>query len=283
MQLDDHLVKLQEREADLAVQAAQLQLAKAKDGLKQYQARRAEAEAAVRAARAKVRRGPSMPWRSRQRYFETGYSNKDRVGAAQAQLDGANALVEVEQNRLAELQAVDPEVEVKLAQLQADRSHAQLERARQEREEYLLRAPVDGTVLRVQAQEGDLVGPTSPRPAVWLEPAGGRIVRAEVSQEFAGRVRKGLAVQVEDEETAGVLAEGQDRRRFGLVPAAPPDRLAADRRQHRPHRGSVIDLDPGHARLRLGQRVRVRVLADQPVGGTDGTGSYRTVTGDWPQ
>ena len=43
VQLDDRFVKLQEQEAALAIQAAQLQLTKAKDGLKQYQARLSQA------------------------------------------------------------------------------------------------------------------------------------------------------------------------------------------------------------------------------------------------
>src|SRR5262249_35209780 len=55
IQLDDHLVKVKEEEAGFAVQAAQLQLVKARDGLKQYGARQAQAEAALEAAQSKVR------------------------------------------------------------------------------------------------------------------------------------------------------------------------------------------------------------------------------------
>src|SRR5262249_16890182 len=129
------------------------------------------------------------------------------------------------------------------------------------------RAPVDGLVLRVQAQEGDLAGPTAPRPAVWLAPAGAWIVRAEVSQEFAGRVREGLGVQVEDEAGASVLARGRvaevsdwflPRRQISPLPTGVNTGLTLE---------CVIELQEGHAPLRLGLRVRVRVLADQPAGG----------------
>jgi multidrug resistance efflux pump len=171
----------------------------------------------------------------------------------------------VEQNRLVELNAVEPELEVKLAQLEVNRGQAQLERVRQEREEYLLKAPVDGLVLRIEAQEGDLVGPTSPRPAVWLAPAGPWIVRAEVSQEFAGRVHTGLAVQVEDEASAGLLAKGTilevsdwflPRRQFSALPTSINTGLTLE---------CMIDLGERQGQLRLGQRVRVRILADQPA------------------
>jgi multidrug resistance efflux pump len=170
----------------------------------------------------------------------------------------------MEQNRLIELRAVDPELEVKLAQLQLNRSQTELERARQERKEYLLQAPIDGLVLRVQVQEGDLAAPTSSRPVVWLAPAGPWIVRAEVSQEFAGRVDQGLEVQVEDEASTRVVAKGKiaevsnwflPRRQFNTLPTSINYRRDSGMRD-RPARG-------GHAPLRLGQRVPVRILAEQ--------------------
>jgi multidrug resistance efflux pump len=264
VQLDDHLVRLQEQEAALAVEAAQVQLAKARDGVKQYQARRTQAEAAEHAAHAKYIAAQHLLTIEEQLH-EQGYSSKDRLGATRAQLDAANALVEVERYRVTEINAVDPELEVKLAQLQLSRSQARLERARQEREEYLLRAPVNGLVLRVQAQEGDLLGPTSPRPAVWLAPEGAWIVRAEVSQEFAGRVRENLDVQVEDEAGGGVLARGKvaevsdwflPRRQHSLLPTAVNTGQTLE---------CVVELREGQAQLRLGQHVRVRILADQPA------------------
>ncbi len=126
----------------------------------------------------------------------------------------------------------------------------------------LLKAPVAGTILRVGAQEGDLVSPTSPRPAVWLAPTGAWIVRSEVAQEFAGRVREGLAVQVEDEASAAVLARGTiaevadcflPRRQLSADPTGINTGLVLE---------CVIALEPGHTQLQLGQRVRVRILAD---------------------
>jgi HlyD family secretion protein len=265
VQLDDHLVRLQEAEAELAIQAAQVQLTKAKSGVKQYQARQAQVEAALEAAHQKVLMAQHA-LAVKEELFKKGFGNQHEVGVGRAQLDEAKALVKAEQNKLAELKAVDPELEVKLAQLQLDRTQAQRERARQDRQEYGLKAPVDGTVLRVQVQKGDLVSPTSPRPAVWLAPQGTWIVRAEVSPEFAGRVQEGLAVQVEDEASAGLLARGViaevsdwflPRRQFSPLPTAINTGLALE---------CVIDLGERHGQLRLGQRVRVRILADQPPG-----------------
>jgi len=261
VQLDDHLVRLQEQEAVLAVQAAQLQLTKAKDGVKQYEARRAQAEAALEVANRNVLAAQHVLAR-KEDLVKVKLISQDEADVVRAQLVGAMALVKVERNRLIELKAVDPELEVKLAQLQLNRSQAQLERARQEREEYLLRAPVSGLVLRVQAQEGDLVGPTSLQPAVFLVAEGAWIVRAEVSQEFAGRAQEGLDVQVEDEASAGLLATGKiaevsnwflPRRQLDALPNSINTGLTLE---------CVIELQENHAQLRLGQRVRVRIPAD---------------------
>jgi HlyD family secretion protein len=265
VQLDDHAVRLQEQEAALAVRAAQLQLARARDGVKQYQARQAQAEAALEAARSKVVAARLVVER-KETLAKREVVHQVEADVARAQLDEARALVQAEQSRLGELRAVDPELEVKLAQLQVERSQAQLDRARQEREQHLLQAPVGGLVLRVQTQEGDLAGPSSPRPAVWLAPAGAWIVRAEVPQEFAERLQDGLAAQVEDEASTALLARGRveqvadwflPRRQFSALPTSINTGLTLE---------CLIGLHEQHAPLRLGQRVRVRILADQPGG-----------------
>lgn len=262
MQLDDRLVKLYEEEAELGVQAAQIQIAKAESGLKQYQARQAQAKAALQLSQNKLRTAEDY-LTVEQDLNKDGFSNKGRLDLARDQVNQAKDLVTIEQSKLAELNAVEPDVDARLAQLQLDRSQAQLRRAAQQREEMVLKAPVAGTVLRLYAQEGDLAGPTSPRPAVCLAPAGDWIVRSEVAQEFADRVREGLVVQVEDEASGVTLARGTiaqvadcflPRRQLSLDPTSINTGLALE---------CTITLDAGHAPLRLGQRVRVRVLADR--------------------
>jgi multidrug resistance efflux pump len=268
IQLEDRLVRLQEQEAALAVQAAQVQLTKARKGLDQYHAKRAQAEAALEAAFVKLHRAEHT-LDVVEKLLKKGLSNQVQIDLVRDQRDEAKALIKAEQNKRAELDALDPELEIKLAQLQLERGQVQLRQAREEKEEYVLKAPVSGMVLRVSAQEGDMVGPTSPRPAIWLAPAGDLIVRAEVSQEFAARVHEGLNVQVEDEATACVLAKGTiaevsdwflPRRQFSAQPTSINTGLTLE---------CVIDPGERHGQLRLGQRVRVRILADQPAGSSD--------------
>ncbi len=95
-----------------------------------------------------------------------------------------------------------------------------------------------------------------------MVPAGGWVVRAEVPQEFADRVRDGLAVQVEDETGGPALARVRlaavsdwflPRRQFNPLPAGVNTGLTLE---------CVVELQAGQERLRFGQRVRVRVLAE---------------------
>jgi len=266
VQLDDHLVKLQEEEAALGVQAAQLQLSKARDGLRQYQAKVAQVQAALEAAKNKVVEAESALAR-KDDLVKRELLNHFEQDVSRAQLNEAKALEKAEQNRFLELKAINPNLEVKLAELQLTRNQTELERAHRDREEYLLRAPVKGLVLRLQVQEGDLLAPSSPSPAIWLSPEGPYIVRAEVSQEFAGRVKEGLAAHVEDEASDYLLAKGKvtevsgyflPRRQFSALPTSTNTGLTLD---------CLIDLQEVDARLRLGQRVRVRILENQTSGG----------------
>jgi multidrug resistance efflux pump len=263
LQLDDTLVTLFEQEAELGVQAAQVQVTKAEDGRKQYRAKQAQAKAALQIAQTKLCAAEHY-LQIEQELQQDRSSNLGRINLRRDQVNLARAAVTIEQNKLAELDAVDPEVDVKLAQLQLARNQAQLRRAAREREEMVLKAAVAGTVMRLCAQEGDLAGPTAPKPAVCLVPVGEWIVRSEVAQEFAGRVRQGLAVQIEDEASSDVLARGTiaqvadcflPRRQLSLEPTGINTGLVVE---------AIVAINEAHATLRLGQRVRVRVLAPTP-------------------
>jgi len=255
VQIDDHLAHLQVEESELGVTAAELQLARAQDGIKQYQAKIAQIEAAVEVAGTKVL--------SAQDYLQfkekLNFSEAD-VNYSRRQLDEARALERAERSRQTELRAVDPNMDVKLAQVQVQRSQLLLKQAQQNLDEYLLKAPVAAMVLRVQVQEGDLVSPTSGKPALVLVPQGSLIVRAEVSQEFADRVQSGQTVQVEDEPSGRLLGQGHmtdasdwflPRRQLSPEPTGINTGLTME---------CIIVLDEGHAPLRFGQRVRVRVF-----------------------
>jgi hypothetical protein len=63
------------------------------------------------------------------------------------------------------------------------------------------KAKVPGTVLRVEVKPGMQYSPKPQQPALWFEPDGKQIVRAEIEQERSNRVQVGTKVKVRDHLT----------------------------------------------------------------------------------
>src|SRR5262249_2915477 len=127
----------------------------------------------------------------------------NQINAAEARA-AAEAVKELEaaergeQEKLEELETADVDTGIARAEAALKAREARLEQARRALEECVLRAPRDGMVLRVLVGPGDLVGQPAKGPAVFFLPAGPRIVRAEVEQEYADRVVVGRRAIVED-------------------------------------------------------------------------------------
>jgi multidrug resistance efflux pump len=151
----------------------------------------------------------------------------------------------------------DPSADVRSARASVTARQARLEQARRAVEECALKAPVDGTVLRMLVNPGDVLGPEPKQPAVLFCPAGRRVIRAEVEQEFAGRVAVGQAATVQDDASGGPTWHGRVLRlsdwytqRRSILPE--PSQFHDVRTLE-----CLIVLDEGQPPLRIGQRVRV--------------------------
>src|SRR5207253_11339281 len=115
----------------------------------------------------------------------------------QAVVKELEARESVERGKLRELELHDPVIGIKRAQADVDAKQARLEQALRGEQECLLKAPADGTVLRVLVSPGEVLGANPKQPAVLFCPNGPRIIRAEVEQEFAGRVAVGQVARIE--------------------------------------------------------------------------------------
>lgn len=127
-----------------------------------------------------------------------------RAGRApQTDLDAARSALSRAQDRLAEQQGV-------LAKLKASpdtplptRAEGELNVARAEwtlaqaaLEKTRIRAPIDGTVLQVDARNGELAVPSSEQAMLVLGDISALRVRAEVEEQYLGRVHVGQHVKV---------------------------------------------------------------------------------------
>ena len=155
------------------------------------------------------------------------------------------------------MQLAEPELEIKRAEEDVAAKQALLDQAKHVLEEGTLRAPGAGTVLRVLVRTGDVFGPQTRQPAMQFCPQGPRLVRAEVEQEFAGRVALGQPALIEDDATASPTWKGKVTRVADWY--APRRSLTQEAFQFNDVRTleCLVTIDSGQPPLRIGQRVRV--------------------------
>jgi multidrug resistance efflux pump len=186
-------------------------------------------------------------------------------------LDKAKAVTEhlraqrdLERKKLEQLKKLDITDKSRLARLAVQEKEVQVRQARQALKDCDVVAPVDGKVLRVQVNKGESIGTQPKLPAILFCPsAKERIVRAEVSQEYAWQVAVNDRVRIEDDTRPedSVYWEGKvtrlsdwytQRRSILQEPLQFNDVRTLE--------GIVsITRDPSKPPLRIGQRVRVKI------------------------
>src|SRR5262249_61227687 len=127
-------------------------------------------------------------------------------------------------------------------------------------------APARGIVLRVLVSKGDVLSAQTTQPAILLAPDEELIVRAEVEQEIAAKVRAGQPVVIEDDAneayswtgTVETLSPWFTQRRSILLE---PGQLNDVRTLEAIVRlAPVQSADSTRPPLRIGQRVRVVIF-----------------------
>ncbi len=258
LRMDETQAKLRLREVEAALVAARVQLTEARKLPEQHRTRLTQQQCAVEAAQRRAAAG-RLQFERQQELDQKGLLGSKDLAIASEQLKEAEAGERAEAARLSELKLRDPQADVRRAEYEVTTLEARLDQARQALEECTLRAPRSGTVSRLLVAPGDVLGAPSSRPALLFCPDGPRLVRAEVEQEFAGRVALGQTVQIEDDVIGGSTWRGK------------VGRIADSYRQRRPNPSEpaqlsdvrtlevLVTLESGQTPVRLGQRVRVRM------------------------
>ena len=263
--LDDRIAKAQVEEAQAAVAASKAQW----DNAKQLESQHSEKIAGQR----KVVEGRKALADAARRMFENLQSSsiaptKDQVFSAQMQAEAAQAEVDARKIELEALQKLNPTFQVSQAESDHKAKLAQLQKANVALDEMLVRAPANGTILRLNIQAGESLGPNPRQPAIQFLPLGKQVVRAEVEQEFAAAVRVGQKAIIYDDARSrrdSPLATGKvltvsnwysPRRSMVMEPLQYNDIRTLE---------CLIEVDPATADsntdniLRMGQRVRVEL------------------------
>jgi multidrug resistance efflux pump len=239
VRLADKAVKAAERKVNLTDQQYKL----VEQGLERYY---------------KGEKIPESEWPERKKGEATLYK-------ASVDYDTAVNELELAKAKRDELKTADPQVKVKEAEAGVKQAEAELDKARAAVDLCTVRAKTAGTVERVTISPGTTLGIGTRDPALWLIPAGPRVVRAEVEAEFAHRVGadlKGKTVTISDHSDPKLTYTGTVGRianTFLLKRSGADNLLGNDTR--------VIEVvvevkDPAPDKkppLRVGQRVRVNL------------------------
>jgi multidrug resistance efflux pump len=256
IRLDDRLAQFRLGQVQAGLAAARTLLAQAEKLPQQQQIKRAEQQAVIEAVQHRLDGARNVLTRKR-RQAEKEVLGATDVAAAESLVNELEAQHKVETGKLQEMELIDPVAGVRQAQAEVDAKQAQLSEARAAADEYVLKAPADGTVLRVLVGRGDVVGAPGKQPAVIFCSGGQRIVRAEVEQEFARGLAVGQSASIRDDSTGEGVWGGHVMRisdwytqRRSVMPEALQYNDARTLE-------CIIELDANQPPLRIGQRVRV--------------------------
>ncbi len=197
--------------------------------------------------------------------IDTKLANDDKLFAAHVGYISALSEWDLKQRELKSLNVAAEIIAIQIKQAEAvvKQAEAEVTRAQTNIDLCTIKAKVDGTIEQVTIGEGATIGVSTIKPALWLIPAGPRIVRAEIEAEFAHRISSKLEhkqVTIYDNTDPKLTYKGEVLR---ISPSFLPKRsaneglLASDTRILEAAI-KVIDASPtDRPPLRVGQRVRV--------------------------
>jgi multidrug resistance efflux pump len=261
LRLDDESLKLKEEEAKAAVEAADIEVQYAVLERNLYPIRKATQKSALAAANERLNASRKLldEKRAGQKF---GTVTAVELIAAELEIKQLEQLEQVEQSRMKEVDESELAVKLKVdaANTKKTMAHIAEKQAKKAVNDCVLVAPTNGVVLRVQTSRGEAVVPGGMQPPIIFRPESQLVVRAELEQEFLGRVQKGMKATIRDDARANsptwngtVLRVGNwvaRKRTVLLEPGEVNDVRTVE---------CVIVLDGDTTGLLVGQRMRVRI------------------------
>ena len=263
IRLEDRLARSRLAEAEAALEESEIRLNQARKAPRQQRSRVAQQQDAVEAMRGRLSAARHQLARQQELQKKQLVDAND-LAVSEDHVRELEAMLRGEEKRLEELKDHDPAEDIRRAEKEVAVMRARREQAQIGLDDCVLKAPRKGTVLRLLAGPGDVLSGQPKQPAVQFAIEGRQVVRADVEQEFIGRVAVGQSVQVEDESNAGRVWRGRvervanwitQRRAVMQEPFEFNDVRTIE---------TLITLDANQPPLRIGQRVRVRIGQTEP-------------------
>ncbi len=258
LRLDDRDVKYQVDEAESALDAAEAQFEQAQKLAEQQRTRIAQQQAAIEAAGFRLDATREV-LKHKEDQLKQNVVSSDDVVMTRAEVKALEAQQRAEREKLVELKTVDPALAVRKARAERNVARTRRDQARHQLSECTLKAPSAGRVERIQVGAGEIVTGQPGQMIVRFCPAEAPLIRAEVDQEFADRVKVGQTALVKDDARGGAGWHGRVTRIAGWYERRRPNSTDPSAFTDVRTVECLIALDPGQPLLRIGQRMRVMI------------------------
>jgi multidrug resistance efflux pump len=258
--LEDRIPLLKVREAEDAVQIAQNQLSVAEAEAATLDEQIAAQKLAIETAQKDVDRARNVRDEKR-KYKDEGLGGKTEAKDAEILFEKAELGVRFELQKLKALESGKRKTQGYIAVARENIKAKQdlRDEAQNAVNECVVRAPCDGTPLRILIDVGQVLGNNPRQPAIQFAARRALLVRAEVEQEFVGHVRKEQSVVIEDHITGQDCAAGKVvsiARWYAPRRTASPELLQMNNDVRTLE--CIIKIESTVQEVRIGQRVRVR-------------------------
>jgi multidrug resistance efflux pump len=188
---------------------------------------------------------------------ETVVANRKKT--TQREFKVASAKLEAERRRLEQVKLNDPAEEIEVAQSDLAKAKAAVAEAEEFVDQHTLTAPESGVILRVMVSKGQVLGNLM-QPAILFRPDRKTILRCEVNQEFADRLRMGSRAEVFTDKLDGKRWSGKVTRLSDWIA---PRRSQLDEPFEKNDvrtMEAIVEFDGDSPPVRQGQRLRVVFL-----------------------
>jgi HlyD family secretion protein len=260
IRLEDGSARSRVAEAQAALDEAEIRLKQAHQLPEQHQSRIAQQQDAYDAMSNRLS-AANRQYARQEKLVKKQLADQNDLDASADHVKELEAMLSGEKKRLDDLNRKRRDIadDIHRAEKEVEVMKARRDQARLALDECVLKAPRRGTVLRLLIGPGDVLGTQTKQPAVQFAVEGPQNVRADVEQEFVGRVAVGQPAFIEDETRTGREWTGKVQRVANWI---------TQRRSvlHEPFEfndvrtvETIISLDSGQPSLRIGQRVRVRI------------------------
>jgi len=179
-----------------------------------------------------------------------------RLQAARRKLNGAKAKVEAERRRLEQIKLGDPADKIAIAEADLAKAKSAVAEAEEFLNQHTLTAPENGTILRVMISNGQVLA-NPMQPAILFRPDRKLILRCEINQEFADRVKNGDLAEIRNEKADGAKWAGKVVRLSDWIA---PRRSQLDEPFEKNDvrtLEAIVEFTGPHPAFRQGQRLRV--------------------------